>query len=666
MSDVKIVVSAQDQASRVLDTVRGSMERVRGATDLVAAGLGLVGIAGVAGLGQIVKASIDSTDALNDVADATGSTVEKISALEDIGDRTGNSLDVVQASLLKLNSVLNDATPGSKQETILKSIGLSAAELRKLDPADAVLEVSKALNNYADNGDRARLMEALLGKSTKELSAFMKDLAEQGKLVATVTTDQAEQADKFNKQLFELQKNAKDAGRSLTTDLVTGINKAAQAWRESGLIEGFRTLLTGDDQYKNDVALVEQTEKLLRAEKELATSRAADAKYGDKSLRTAAAERQLKIIKEQLDLTMQYRKVLAGTDAPEAPKPSAPAVPDSGAAAASKSVADKARKEQEREAKELQEIRLRMKRQEVIDADAARMAANEAELKHYAAAEAAWQQFADQRVAALAKELGAMQDSNATLAQQVQEIGLTTDQLGALKLARMDETIAQEQATLATAAANGMSYEEISALEQKIELLKKQRDLSAQGQVAQAAADSKKDADAASKDYANTLQNDLKGAFSAAFRDTNGKPLQAFGDALANVIYSRAATALADSLVGSVLGSAGGSGGSAGGFSSMLSLFTSFDGGGYTGSGARSGGLDGKGGFLSIMHPQETVTDHTKGQRSSQQAQPLTVIQNFTVGDVATVSMVRQAVSGSERRIASAMGRSMSYGGALG
>ena len=38
------------------------------------------------------------------------------------------------------------------------------------------------------------------------------------------------------------------------------------------------------------------------------------------------------------------------------------------------------------------------------------------------------------------------------------------------------------------------------------------------------------------------------------------------------------------------------------------------EGGGYTGMGARAGGLDGKGGFLSILHPQETVLDHTKGQ----------------------------------------------------
>jgi hypothetical protein len=40
----------------------------------------------------------------------------------------------------------------------------------------------------------------------------------------------------------------------------------------------------------------------------------------------------------------------------------------------------------------------------------------------------------------------------------------------------------------------------------------------------------------------------------------------------------------------------------------------SFEGGGYTGMGARSGGMDGKGGFMAMLHPNESVIDHTKGQ----------------------------------------------------
>lgn len=40
----------------------------------------------------------------------------------------------------------------------------------------------------------------------------------------------------------------------------------------------------------------------------------------------------------------------------------------------------------------------------------------------------------------------------------------------------------------------------------------------------------------------------------------------------------------------------------------------SFEGGGFTGMGARSGGIDGRGGFLATLHPNESVIDHTKGQ----------------------------------------------------
>ena len=39
-----------------------------------------------------------------------------------------------------------------------------------------------------------------------------------------------------------------------------------------------------------------------------------------------------------------------------------------------------------------------------------------------------------------------------------------------------------------------------------------------------------------------------------------------------------------------------------------------FSGGGFTGWGPRSGGLDGQGGFLAMLHPRETVIDHHRGQ----------------------------------------------------
>jgi len=77
----------------------------------------------------------------------------------------------------------------------------------------------------------------------------------------------------------------------------------------------------------------------------------------------------------------------------------------------------------------------------------------------------------------------------------------------------------------------------------------------------------------------------------------------------------------------------GGTGGGTGGggiISDIIKGIFSGDGGGYTGSGGRVGGIDGKGGFPAILHPQETIIDHTKKQDVSRS---VNVSFNITAND---------------------------------
>lgn len=67
---------------------------------------------------------------------------------------------------------------------------------------------------------------------------------------------------------------------------------------------------------------------------------------------------------------------------------------------------------------------------------------------------------------------------------------------------------------------------------------------------------------------------------------------------------------------GGLVGLLGGLGSLFGGGSSGYKGAYGFDGGGYTGNSPRLGGVDGKGGFMAILHPQETVIDHTKPSRT--------------------------------------------------
>ena len=70
----------------------------------------------------------------------------------------------------------------------------------------------------------------------------------------------------------------------------------------------------------------------------------------------------------------------------------------------------------------------------------------------------------------------------------------------------------------------------------------------------------------------------------------------------------------------------------------------SFEGGGYTGMGARAGGLDGKGGRMALVHPDESIIDHRKNGGSG-----VTVVNNIDA---------RGADAGVEQRIKTAMAES--------
>lgn len=176
---------------------------------------------------------IDSIDALNDAKDATGATIENLSALENVARRNGGTLDEVTGILVKFNGVLKEADGKNAASQALRAIGLDAAELRKVDPAQALLEVATALEKYEDNGNKARVVQELFGKSIREAAPFLKDLAEAGQLNAKVTTQQAEQAERFNKNLAELRTTLGDAARSIVSEGVPYLNEFAKALKRS-------------------------------------------------------------------------------------------------------------------------------------------------------------------------------------------------------------------------------------------------------------------------------------------------------------------------------------------------------------------------------------------------------------------------------------------------
>lgn len=115
------------------------------------------------------------------------------------------------------------------------------------------------------------------------------------------------------------------------------------------------------------------------------------------------------------------------------------------------------------------------------------------------------------------------------------------------------------------------------------------------------AQDAFKQAEMSGNQLATSLSSGLANVFSSVI-DGSKSAVNAVGDLLKS-LGSLLINQAFQGLLGGFFG-----GGGFGGFK-----LPSFDGGGYTGPG-RGPGLDGKGGFLALLHPNETVLDHSKGQ----------------------------------------------------
>ncbi|MEI7466376.1 MAG: hypothetical protein WCJ87_13615, partial [Burkholderiales bacterium] len=340
-TQAKIVFAAEDRTARVFAGLRSNLGTVKTQSDQLVTSFrslnaGLVGAFGVAGITAFFGKVVNGIDKLNDLADATGSSVEKLSGLEDIGARTGTSIDTVGDAVLKLNKNLLEAQdPTSTAAGLFKQLGLNVQELSKLDPSEALLRVATALNGFEQNANKGQFQLALLGKSTRELSSFLKDLAEAGTISATVLGDQGAEADKFNKQLFQIQKNSTDAARALALELLPSINNVFDAYKKFGGVGGIVGAIFGQDAVSQARATVDAVQAEIKRAQDgidrMSTELARDPANDFLKVRIDKARERLALLLRESVLATDALKDAANRLSPPTAASSAdPAKPDIG------------------------------------------------------------------------------------------------------------------------------------------------------------------------------------------------------------------------------------------------------------------------------------------------------------------------------------------------
>jgi hypothetical protein len=269
---IKIGLQGAESVTSGLQRVGVSMGQLSGQVDTVRNALStlaptLAGALTVGGLVAFVRQTVNAVDAMNDLVDATGASIEEISKLDQVARRNGASLDQVGGMLVKFNAQLKAADGKNGASIALEAIGLSAAKLRQLDPAEALRQTAVALAGFENDANKARITQELFGKSVREAAPFLNDLAEAGQLNASVTKEQAAEAERFNKQMSMLGANVTDAARALVSDLLPALNDTLSTFMKfsanGGVLSGFFTLLVS--QFK-DARIQATLEEIARLE----------------------------------------------------------------------------------------------------------------------------------------------------------------------------------------------------------------------------------------------------------------------------------------------------------------------------------------------------------------------------------------------------------------
>lgn len=695
------------KAAGIAERQSGAMAKAFGLATAGAAGL--MGALSAGGAAAIFKGIVDGVDALNDFADATGTSVENASALEDVAKRTGASMDTVQAAVLRLNKELSDAKPGSETERTLKAIGLNVKELRDLDPAEALLKVATALNGIGDSGSRARITQELFGKSTREVAAFLKDLAEQGKLVATVTKEQADQAEAFNKQLFGLQTTVTGLARDMAGPLVKALNETAvsmKAVKDSsggfwqGLLDTAADAMMAGKRFEDageGATFYAGKLRELQAERSKVAGQKDRRALSDIDEEIARVGRLreyyialYKVTAPDLGQSDSKERARRGRDVPGYGPPNIPDKPHKqktikdlqaetpyGLALALKAIDDtdiaKAR-ELEAALSELYTLQrethgdpavvkaIKATKDALAQLTPEGKRAAEAQKLFAAALEDTPTAKLDVTTRAIELLNKRLADGKISIEEWAEAARLITKNAAADTSNKLDE-LSQFAAQAASNIQDAFGDTLLQTMKGSTSDIGKLWGDLIQRMLAQAAAAKFGEA-LFGKDFAKTgdiggLAKDgfdwLKGiakptagdktvdtadtlttGFSDVFDQITGTVKDKLGGGLESIL-SDIGSGLS-SLLSSLFG--GGSGGGSG-FAGLLGALFSFDGGGYTGGGARSGGLDGKGGRLAILHPQETVLDHTKGQGVGGST---TNHWNITINDASNPAEVRRQV----------------------
>lgn len=237
---VNNVKLSEEAAKRLADALDGKLEpALKSASEEMRASM-TSAVAWGTQIGQIARDAIDhfanwakqtvaNAAALNDLSQIAGSSVEEISKLQNSFKISGAE-NQLRTMIEHMNSAMRDIGPGAK----LAREQLALLGITTRDPVDAINQLALTIERYRDGQDKAEVVQNTFGRGMQSLVPVLHDLTEHQDIAATVTTRQASEAEKLEKQLRELRVRSHELSDVLLDELVPAMNSLLSLTMQGG------------------------------------------------------------------------------------------------------------------------------------------------------------------------------------------------------------------------------------------------------------------------------------------------------------------------------------------------------------------------------------------------------------------------------------------------
>ena len=217
--NVSIVIKAFDKTKPAFGAVGKSLKGVTSA--IFSMRTALVGVAGVAGFGYLVKSSLNATDSLKKTADKIGTTTEALSALRYAAERTGVQTNTLDMAMQRFTRRTAEAAKGTGEaKGAIKELGLDANKLQRLSLDQQMVSLAGAFGNVTNDADRLRI-------------AFKLFDSEGAALVNTLALGEA--------GLEEMFGRAKTLGLVMSNQASVGVEKANDSFNDMlSIVKGLK------------------------------------------------------------------------------------------------------------------------------------------------------------------------------------------------------------------------------------------------------------------------------------------------------------------------------------------------------------------------------------------------------------------------------------------